>query len=209
MPHREGYRELSMDGLRDAVMDELAVQYSRSNLSMEEYDQRCGRAAQATARAELMALVEDLPVLALPRDPESAWLPAARATGTGGAGLPYKLNAGSVPPAETVFNVFSGTDRKGAFRVARAMHVINVFGGCDIDLSQALLPPEGCQLNLVCVFGGCDIKVPPGVNVDVRGIGVFGGFGKRVQEVDDPSAPTIRISGVAVFGGCDVKTKGA
>jgi hypothetical protein len=201
MTSRNGYRELSMEGLREAVMDELAVQYSRSNIGMEEYDERCGKAAGSNARGELIGLVEDLPAIESPRDPGRADLPAVA-----GANAVYRLNRGRVPERDVVFNVFSGSDRKGVFNAPRSLQVFNVFGGSDIDLSQAALPPEGCVINVICVFGACDIKLPRGVNVDVRGIGVFGGFGKRAEDTDDPAAPLVRVNGIAVFGGCDVKT---
>jgi hypothetical protein len=180
MSKRDGYRELSMEGLREAVMDELAVQYSRSNIGMEEYDERCGKAAGSSARGELLGLVEDLPAIEMPRDPNQADLPAVAQSNA-----VYRVNRGRVPERDVVFNVFSGSD---------------------IDLSRAALPPEGCVVNVVCVFGGCDIKLPRGVNVDVRGIGVFGGFGKRVEDAEDPNAPVVRVNGIAVFGGCDVRT---
>jgi hypothetical protein len=201
MSNRDGYRELSMEGLREAVMDELAVQYSRSNIGMEEYDERCGKAARSTARGEVLALVEDLPAIEMPREPGQADLPSVARSSA-----PYRVNRGRVPERDAVFNVFSGSDRKGVFNAPRSLQVFNVFGGSDIDLSRAALPPEGCVINVVCVFGGCDIKLPRGVNVDVRGIGVFGGFGKRVDEAEDPNAPLVRVNGIAVFGGCDVRT---
>jgi len=204
MADRNGYRELPMEGLREAVMDELAVQYSRSNIGMEEYDDRCGRAAKAAARAALLALVADLPAGAPGPEPaEAADLPATARTGA-----PYRVNRGAVPPRDVIINVFSGNDRKGVFNAPKSLQVFNVFGGSDIDLTQAYIPPEGCEINVICVFGGCDIKLPRGVRVDVRGIGVFGGFGRNAEDSMDERAPLIRINGVAGFGGCDVKTPG-
>lgn len=210
MENRDAYRSLNLEGLRDAVMNELATQFSRENLSMEEYDERCGKAAKTASRTDLMGLVDDLPLIELPRDPASAEgrLPSVRGSDALSPGG-YRLNAGLVPEQDTIFNIFSGTDRKGLFKAPRAMHVLNVFGGSDIDLSQAYIPPGTSTINVVCVFGGCDIKLPEGVNVDVRGIGVFGGFSRRARDADDPSAPTIRVNGIAVFGGCDVRTKRA
>lgn len=208
MSYRDGYTDLSLEGLREAVMDELASQYSVENLSMEEYDLRCGKAAATKLRTELVSLVKDLPMIDMPRDPSAAGLPAKRLrTDSAVAGRTYSLNQGRVKPGDAIVNVFFGSSRRGAWKPAKSTSVINVFGGSDLDLRQAILPPEGMSINVICVFGGCDILVPEGVNVDVRGLGIFGGFDHKTDECDDPSAPTIVVNGIAVFGGVDVKTK--
>ncbi len=210
MSYRDGYGDLNMEGLREAVMDELASQYSVENLSMEEYDQRCGRAAHTKTRTELLSLVQDLPLVRgfrNPSDIDPASLPVASSMGLQGSSASYSINTQRVAPTDAYINVFFGNERKGVWKPAKMTTIINVFGGSDIDLSQALIPPDGMVIHTVNVFGGCDIKLPEGVNVDVRGFGIFGGFSRKVQECDDPRAPTIIIDGIAVFGGCDVKTK--
>jgi hypothetical protein len=210
MSYRDEYSNLSLENLREAVMDELASQYSIENLSMEEYDMRCGKAAKTQMRTELVSLVRDLPIMRMPKDPaaNAANVPARYENGrTEVAGRSYSLNTGTVKQNDAYINVFFGSSRRGVWKPARTTSVINVFGGTDLDLSEAVLPPEGMTIHLICVFGGCDIKVPEGVNVDVKGFGVFGGFDRRTMECDDPNAPTIVVDGIAVFGGCDVKTK--
>lgn len=210
MSYRDEYSSLSLEGLREAVMDELASQYSVENLSMEEYDIRCGKAAGTKIRTELVSLVQDLPLVRMPKDPRTARdsVPARYAEGRVAAPSgSYSINSGPVKQNDALVNVFFGSSRRGAWKPARTTSIINVFGGTDLDFSQAALPPEGLVIHLVCVFGGCDIKLPEGVNVDVRGFGVFGGFDRKIAECEDPNAPTIVIDGIAVFGGCDVKTK--
>jgi hypothetical protein len=210
MSYRDEYSSLNLDGLREAVMDELASQYSVENLSMEEYDLRCGKAAGSKIRTELVALVQDLPLVRMPKDPRTAQatMPARYSEGRLAASSgSYSLNTGSVQQNDALINVFFGSSRRGPWKPAKTTSIINVFGGTDLDLSQAALPPDGMVIHLICVFGGCDIKLPAGVNVDVRGFGVFGGFDRKIEECDDPNAPTIVIDGIAVFGGCDVRTK--
>jgi hypothetical protein len=209
MSYRDEYRDLNMEGLRDAVMDELASQYSVENLSMEDYDQRCSTAASAKTRTELASLVGDLPLLDMARDPASvnaASMPMTRGSSSLAA-CAYSLNEGAVKPLDTYINIFFGNSRRGRWKPAKTTSIINVFGGSDLDFTEALIPPGGLTVHAISVFGGCDIKVPEGVNVDVRGIGIFGGFDRKVVDTDNPNAPTITIDGIAVFGGCDVKTK--
>jgi hypothetical protein len=52
-------------------------------------------------------------------------------------------------------------------------------------------------------MGGAEVIVPPGVRVEVLGIGIMGGFeasaGTASTTVD--TGPVIRLTGVAVMGG--------
>ena len=80
-------------------------------------------------------------------------------------------------------------------------------GGVDLDLSEAFLPPEGLTIDIVTMMGGVDIIVPDGVNAEVNGIPVLGGFDNKTGGRRMPGAPTLRVRGLAVMGGVDVKTK--
>jgi hypothetical protein len=43
--------------------------------------------------------------------------------------------------------------------------------------------------------------------VITRGAGIFGGFDRTNNEVDDPDAPTVVVEGLAIFGGVSVKIR--
>ena len=51
--------------------------------------------------------------------------------------------------------------------------------------------------------------VPPGMAVESHGIGILGGFEHTGDELQghDPSAPVLRVSGVALMGGVDIKVR--
>ncbi len=52
-----------------------------------------------------------------------------------------------------------------------------------------------------------EISVPEHVQVDMSGIGIFGGFQDRSTRPDDPNAPTLRVTGKVLFGGVEVKVR--
>jgi hypothetical protein len=56
-----------------------------------------------------------------------------------------------------------------------------------------------------------EIIVPPNLNVESHGIGIMGGFdhNAKYMEQPDPTAPTVRISGVALMGGVEVTVRHA
>jgi hypothetical protein len=194
MDNQDQYASLSVDKLRDRVMDDLTRGFSTDKLSEADYSSRCEKAVAATSQNELIALVSDLAVAPARPAPDES-------------GLPYSINHGMVPEFQPVIAIFSGADFKGRWAPARSMGVLSLFGGSDLDFRNALIPPEGLTIRTLSIFGGCDIKLPPGVNVIANGLGVFGGFSKHYEHCEDPDAPVIHIQGLAVFGGCDIRTK--
>lgn len=68
--------------------------------------------------------------------------------------------------------------------------------------------PYRVEIRCLAVFGEVEIIVPPDVNVDVSGHGIFGGFARpRNRPPLQPDRPTIVVSGFALFGGVTVKVK--
>src|SRR6185312_3661350 len=62
--------------------------------------------------------------------------------------------------------------------------------------------------DLFAFFGGVDLRVPESWRVDIRGVGIFGGFEDKTLPPRDPlpgNAPRLVINGYAIFGGVSVK----
>ena len=78
-----------------------------------------------------------------------------------------------------------------------------------MDFREARLAPGVTEVSVVSKLGGVDIIVPPGLQVDFGGIGILGGFdmSDEVTGVEDPSAPILRVNGVAILGGVDVTVR--
>lgn len=100
--------------------------------------------------------------------------------------------------------VFWGDSRKIKSNNLKFGKVTALFGGSDIDLSEAEISKDGADIDCVAIFGGVTIKVSKDINVDSEGIGLFGGFDDKTGKSDDSKA-IIRIKGFALFGGVEVK----
>lgn len=72
-----------------------------------------------------------------------------------------------------------------------------------------MLPPGITQLRVYTVMGGVEIIVPPGLSVESHGVGILGGFDHAGDDAKglDPSAPVLRVSGVAMMGGVDITVR--
>ena len=198
----------SLERLREQVIEQLSSGYSRDLLSESEFEDRLTTATNASAHADLRALILDLPLVGSPNAP-AVYGDRGDAMSTVDPELQrVAINRGEVRDESSVIAIFSGTDRKGVWDPPKTLNVVAIFGGSDIDLRDARIPVGGMTINAVAMFGGVDIIVPDGVRVETSGAGIFGAFEAKERAYDlPPGAPTIKVEGVAIFGGVEVKQK--
>ena len=93
--------------------------------------------------------------------------------------------------------VFGGVSRKGVWQVPAEIDAVNVFGGTELDLREAVLTSRETRIRAVCILGGMEIVVPPEMHVVDSGIAVMGGREIRRTPKSRP-AWTPRCSASAV-----------
>jgi hypothetical protein len=181
------------DAEREAVVERLRTAAEEGRLTVEELAERIDGAYAATTRAELEPLTADLP--------------AAPAWGGGAptpAGAPAPRTASSL-----VLGVLGGGDRRGRWRVPERMTVVNVMGGADLDLREAVLSGSEVEITVWSLMGGSDITVPEGVHVELGGFALLGANDLKLTGPEPPpGAPVIRVRAWSLMGGTDVKTEG-
>ena len=200
--------QASVERLRERVIDRLTTGYSEDLLSEGEFEDRLRDANHAETHAELRQLIADLPADSTTDTPATTGSRAARRRDGEALDDLVSINYGTVEQDQSVVAVFSGADRKGVWAPPRNLNVLTVFGGSDIELHEANLPPEGLTIQAFAFFGGVDITVPEEVNVRIGGAGIFGAFdAKKRRREPIPGAPTITVNGAAIFGAVEVKYK--
>lgn len=106
-------------------------------------------------------------------------------------------------------NIFSGGKHKLPSTEFKGGKISNVFGGTELDLSQATLAPGTNVLEINCVFGGANVIVPPDWVVTLQVSTILGGFNDKRTIIKNNTNSTsdreLIIKGSAVFGGGDVK----
>ena len=184
---------LASDDEREAIVARLQTAGAEGRLTMEELAERIDSAYAARTRAELEPLVADLPAPT-------------------GAGAAVSAPAASAPARQgpsLVLGVLGGGDRRGRWRVPRRMTVINVMGGADLDLREAVLDGPEVDITVWSLMGGSDIVVPGGVHVELEGFALMGANGLRLEgDAPGPGAPLVRVRAWSLMGGTDVKTGG-
>jgi len=106
--------------------------------------------------------------------------------------------------------IFSGTEKTITSQNFRGGKITSIFGGSEINLTQARLSDERNNIiEIVSVFGGATLIVPPDWDVKVNVTTVFGGFSdKRYKRsgVEKDTAKILQIEGVVLFGGGEIKS---
>lgn len=191
------------DAERERAAEKLREAMTAGRLGVEELDTRMQAVFAATTRGELDRLLADVTVPA--RDDHPLANPAAGAGAASGR-LPVRPGAEG---AHRVLAIFSGSERKGRWRVAPSCSVVSVFGGSEIDLTDAELGAEIVELKVISVFAGAEIIVPPGLNVEVSDVAILAG-----NEVDvgddhpDPGGPIVRVRLISILSGAKVTRRG-
>ncbi|MGF1926117.1 MAG: LiaF transmembrane domain-containing protein [Bacteroidia bacterium] len=103
-------------------------------------------------------------------------------------------------------NVFGGSHQAIYSKNFKGGEITAVFGGCDVNLTQADFEGE-IVIDVTAIFGGAKIIVPPGWEVKSEVTAVFGGLDDKrsIQPISDGRNRLLIIKGIALFGGVDIR----
>ena len=84
---------------------------------------------------------------------------------------------------------------------------MNIFGGTELDLSQADFTGTAA-IDLTTIFGGTKLLVPSNWSVKSEAVTIFGGIEdkRRMQSVTEAPQKTLLLRGTVIFGGIDIKS---
>ncbi len=184
--------------MRQATIDALCEHFANDALPVEEFERRVEVAHRAVSAEELKRLLDGLP---------EGNLPAPRRQGSAPAPRRGPMPAGHERDQGFVVAVMGGATRRGRWTPARTTYSLALMGGTELDFREAVLPRGVTHVQVLAIMGGAEIIVPPGVNVESHGIGIMGGFDDAGEQDYDPTAPTLRITGMAVMGGVEITVR--
>ncbi|WP_328771279.1 DUF1707 SHOCT-like domain-containing protein [Streptomyces sp. NBC_00286] len=188
---------------RERVAEVLREAVAEGRLDMEEFEERLDATYKARTYGELAPITRDLPVagvtppspVSMVKQPEGSGDWAGRIVGGEGS-------------SQAGVAIMSGFERKGRWTVPKRFTAVAFMGGGTIDLREADFADREVVINCVAIMGGIEVIVPPGVEVDVRGIGIMGGFDHLSEYVPgDPGAPRVIVTGFAFWGGVSAERK--
>jgi hypothetical protein len=196
------------DAERERIAEVLRDALAEGRLGLEEFQERLDSAYAARTRGELVPLVRDLP-----QHPSGD---GAVSGFEGGGSEPapspgrrrrWTERIGGAATSRWGVGVMGGFGRKGQWTVPRVFTALGIMGGGEIDLRDARFEDREVVIRCFALMGGMSVTVPPGLGVEVRGIGVMGGFDASGSVAGDPDAPRVVITGFTVMGGVGVVKK--
>ncbi|MFC4082540.1 DUF1707 SHOCT-like domain-containing protein [Amycolatopsis samaneae] len=191
------------DADRERVAQVLHTALSEGRITVNELEERLSTVYAAKTAGDLKPVTADLPAVGASGVIEPAT--------TRALGLPDE-RIGGHPGSPASVAIMSGATRKGSWVLPPQHNSFAFWGGVDIDLRRARFAEKDCTITAVAIMGGIDIVVPDDVNVEVTGVGFMGAFelqDKAGTPPAPPTAPTVRINGLAFWAGVTVYRKPA
>ena len=182
------------DADRDRVADQIREALAEGRLTPDEHAERLEALYQARTYAELVPIVEDLPVADVVGPQVSP--PVARDD-----------RPAPVAGSPNITAVLSGAERKGRWLVEPQTNVVAVMAGVELDLCEAVLSKREVTMNIVAIMSGVNIVIPPGVRVVSSITAVLGNSTVPDDRTVGPDAPVLRLTGVAMLGDVTVKRR--
>ncbi|MDJ1131046.1 DUF1707 SHOCT-like domain-containing protein [Streptomyces iconiensis] len=194
-------REQTAEVLRDALAE--------GRLGMDEFQERLDGAYEARTHGQLVKLVRDLPS---PQGEEgrdtSLVLPGSAPAAPAGKRR-WTERIGGTGTSRWGIGLLGGFSRKGGWTVPRNFTSVTVMGGGQIDLRNARFEDRVVVIRCFALWGGVQVVVPEGIEVEVRGVGIMGGFDSSANSHGEPGAPRVIVTGLAVMGGVATEQKPA
>ncbi len=83
--------------------------------------------------------------------------------------------------------------------------IVSVFGGVEIDLSQADFQDK-IVIESVQIFGGATLIVPSTWQIRSEAVAIFGGIEDKRKHVSENPEKVVILEGFAMFGGIEIKS---
>jgi len=190
-----------IETVREEVVDQLTMNYGHGKLSLEAFERRLDQAMECQDNLKLLELTADLDLTV-----DDEFIEKKN----------QELNNHTVPDSERSFRdhdvekivtIFAGNERKGEWNVAKNIHIFSLFGGTNIDLSEAKFSHKTTNIRIFSLFSGVDIKTPEEINVLSKAFCIFGAIDNRAPSIPKSNVPRVVIEGYVLFSGVDVKVK--
>ena len=107
-------------------------------------------------------------------------------------------------------NILGGSEKKFSGIKFRGGKITSIFGGSDVDLSDAEMAADSAVIEVFYLFGGSSITVPRDWHVINQVTTVLGGFSdKRPSDPSQQSQPrkSFILRGLVIFGGGEIKSR--
>jgi len=191
-----------IEAVREEVVDQLTMNYGHGKLSLEAFERRLDQAMECNDNLSLLALTADLELTV-----DEDFINKKNQELGEDNKHDSTIEMNDSRDVEYIVNIFSGNDRNGEWVVAKETRIFSLFGGSDIDLSEANFIHKTSRIRIFSVFSGIDIYTPEEINIVSKAFCIFGGIDNKAPSTPNKNVPTLMIEGLVLFSGIDIKIK--
>ncbi|GJG85560.1 hypothetical protein tb265_07410 [Gemmatimonadetes bacterium T265] len=208
----------ALDAARERVVRLLTDRYADDTLTVEQFEAELDRLHGLGDVAALEQMASELatgvrPAVARP----TVARPAPMEWGVAGAGPAASVLAPPSGRAELgwqygglvaarpaddghLFAVMSSSKRVGPWLVPRRFRAFALMSEAVVDLRDAVLPADGCEIEVGAIMANVKVLLPRGVQADVAVMAFMGSAQDRTEvEPAAGHAPRVRVTGSAVM----------
>lgn len=199
----------ALDVARERVVRLLTDRYADDTLTVEQFEAELDRLHGLGEVAALERMAAELTTAARPAVARTAPPYTASHAGLDAASsaLPSALGwqRGALVPARVagegrVVAVMSSAKRAGAWPVPRTLRVLAVMSEAVVDLRDAVLPAEGCEVEVRALMANVKVLLPPAVEAYVDVTALMGAVHDYTHNTPNPGhAPRVRVTGACVM----------
>lgn len=122
---------------------------------------------------------------------------------------PQLKNEGSFTNEDFVnsTSIFGGSKKIIISKNFRGGDIVNIFGGSELDLTQADMS-EPAIIEITTIFGGTKLIVPSDWDIKSEAVMIFGGVEdkRKMHTINEVPDKTLVLRGTVIFGGIDIKS---
>jgi hypothetical protein len=182
--------------LREETIDQLTLNYSHGELSLEAFERRLDKALDAKTHNELLSLTADLELIV-----DSEFREHKKRE------FSFMTDSHGIIEEQKIFSVFGNTKREAAWDVPMDIQPISIFGNTILDFTEAKFTSMNTYIHVVAIFGNTILFVPEGIRVISNVSCVFGDVKDKRPPIIDVDVPTIILDGFVLFSNVRVKLK--
>ncbi|MEW5817804.1 MAG: LiaF domain-containing protein [Spirochaetota bacterium] len=195
MKDLQSYDDVPLEKIRDTIIEELQDYYARGNMEIQEYELLLERLNRVRTKADLEALVPDLPRISGPPQRNTC----------GNAPGAAAINRGFVREEESLIAILGESKRRGVWNPPRTLKVFSLMGDVEVDLTAAQMPPGVTTIEILSIMSDVKIIVPAGFNVALSGLPILSSFRNMTSGYAKAGYPEIKVTGISIMS--DVKVK--
>ena len=104
-------------------------------------------------------------------------------------------------------SIFGGAKKNIISKNFKGGDLVNIFGGTDLDLTQADFKGTA-TIELTTIFGGTKLIIPSNWAIQSDAVIIFGGIEdkRKMPAVSENPDKTLVLKGTVIFGGIDIKS---